>query len=206
VRHLAALETAQQQCANRLRDETALPGLVVEQLRSQYSLLLEQIEQLKQAIQDHIDHYPDLKRQRDLIDSIPGLGSLTAAKLLAECRPLADFVNVCQLVAFAGLNPAHHRSGSSIRRKTVISKRGNAPIRAALYMPAIVAKRHNPVLRAFAQRLLDTGLCNLAVITAVMRKLLHLIFGVLKSGLPFDPHFALAASRSRRYLHWGVIA
>jgi transposase len=193
VRHLVNLEDAKQQANNRLRDKAALPELVVDQLSAQATLLGQHIQQLKQAIQDHIDQHPHLKQQRDLIDSIPGLGPLTAAKLIAECRSLTAFDDVRQLVAFAGLNPAHHQSGSSIRKKTTISKTGNAAIRAALYMPAVSAKRHNPILRAFAQRLLDKGLCPMAVITAVMRKLLHLIFGILKSGRPFDPNFHFAS-------------
>jgi len=192
VRHLAVLETAKQAVDNRLRERAALPALVVEQLQHQRDLLKDQIQQLKRAIQDHIDQHPDLKQPRDLMASIPGIGRLTAAKLLAECRPLTDFDDVRQLVAFAGLNPAHHQSGSSIRQKTVISKTGNSAIRAALYMPAVVAKRCNPILRVFAQRLLARGLCQMAVIAAVMRKLLHLVYGVLKSGKPFDPNFALA--------------
>jgi transposase len=193
VRHLSSLEQAKQAVDNRLRDRTALPGLVVDQLQSQRTLLVDQIDQVKHALQDPIDQHPDLKRQRDLMDSIPGIGPLTAAKLLAECRPLADFTDVRQLVAFAGLNPSHHQSGSSIRKKTLISKCGNPAIRAALYLPAVSAKNHNPILRAFAQRLLAKGLCEMAVIAAVMRKLLHLIYGILKSGRPFDPNFQIAA-------------
>ncbi len=189
VRHLTTLETAKQQADNRLREPAALPPLVVQQLKTQRDLLADQIKQLKQAIQNHIDHFPDLKKQRDLMDSIPGIGKLTAAKLLAECRSVSRFDDVRQLVAFAGLNPAHHQSGSSIRKKTTISKTGKPAIRAALYMPAVSAKRYNPVLKAFAQHLLDQGLCKMEVITAVMRKLLHLIYGILKSGRPFDPHF-----------------
>lgn len=155
VRHLATLEEARQQIANRLRDAAALPDMVVSQLRAQEALLheqIKQIQQIQQAIHDHIDHFPDLRRQRDLMDSIPGIGPLTAAKLLAEIRPLTAFTDVRQrqLVAFAGLNPAHHQSGSSVRRKTQISRTGKAAIRAALYMPAVTAKRHNPILRAFA--------------------------------------------------------
>lgn len=191
VRHLAVLENDKGAVDNRLRDRAALPALVVEQLSKQQSLLSQQIDQLKRAIQDHIDQFPDLKRQRDLMDTISGIGPLSAAKLLAECRALTQFDNVRQLVAFAGLNPSHHQSGSSIKRKTLISKTGNSAIRAALYMPAVVAKRHNPILRAFAERLRQKGLCEMAIIAAVMRKLLHLIFGVLKSGKPFDPNFAL---------------
>jgi transposase len=192
VRHLATVEKAKQQADNRLREAKSLPPLVVEQLRAQRSLLVSQIKQIQKAIQAHIDQFPDLRRQRDLMDSIPGIGPLTAAKLLAECRSLSDFDDVRQLVAFAGLNPAHHDSGSSIHRKTQISKTGKAAIRAALYMPAIVAKRRNPILHTFAQRLLARGLSKMAVITAVMRKLLHLVFGILKSGRPFDPNFQLA--------------
>ncbi len=193
VRHLATLEEARQQVGNRLRNAASLPDMVVAQLHAQQALLLQQIQQVQQAIQDHIDHFPDLRQRRDLIDSIPGLGPLTAAKLLAECPALPTFTDVRQLVAFAGLNPAHHQSGTSVLKKTQISRTGSAAIRAALYMPAVVAKRHNPILRVFAQRLLDRGLCQMAVITAVMRKLLHLIYGILKSGRPFDPYF-LAAS------------
>jgi transposase len=193
VHHLAALEEAKQKLLNRLREQDKLPSLVTDQLHSQRSLLQVQIKQLHQAIQDHIDHFPDLKRQRDLIDSIPGFGPLSAAKLIAECRALAHFNDVRQLVAFAGLNPAHHLSGSSIRKKTIISKMGSSAIRAALYMPAVVAQNHNPILAAFAARLRAKGLCNLAVLAAVMRKLLHLVFGILKSGQPFDPNFAFSA-------------
>jgi transposase len=192
VRHLAVLEADKGAVDNRLREPAALPELVVQLLSSQQILLSQQIEQLKKAIQDHIEQYPDLKKARDLMDSIQGIGPLTAAKLLAECRPLTAFDNVRQLVAFAGLNPSHHQSGSSIRKKTLISKCGNSAIRAALYMPAIAAKNHNPVLRAFAARLKQRGLSNMAIIAAVMRKLLHLVVGVLKSGKPFDPNFAHA--------------
>jgi transposase len=121
-------------------------------LKTQRDLLLEQIDQLKAAIQDHIDHFPDLRRQRDLMDSIPGIGKLTAAKLLAECRSVTRFDAVRQLVAFAGLNSAQHQSGCSTNKRTTISKTGKATIRAALYMAAISAKRNNPVLCLFAQR------------------------------------------------------
>ena len=66
---------------------------------------------------------------------------------------------------------------------------GRASIRAALYMPAIVAKNHNPILRAHAERLAARGLCEMEIIVALMRKLLHLIYGILKSRQPFDPHY-----------------
>jgi len=70
-----------------------------------------------------------------------------------------------------------------------LSKRGSARLRSTLYFPAIVAQRHNPILHAFAERLLAGGKAHLAVIGAVMRKLLHLVYGILKSGQPFDDHY-----------------
>jgi transposase len=121
--------------------------------------------------------------------SVKGIGVLTAAKLLAEFRTVTAFSDVRQLVAYAGLNPRQRQSGSSVRGQSHISKTGRASIRAALYMPAVVAQRHNPILRAYAERLAQHGLCKLQVVVAIMRKLLHVVYGILKSGQPFDPHY-----------------
>jgi transposase len=188
VRHLEDLEQALSQCTNRLA-VTHGTTTVQAHLDAQRTLLTQQIAQTKQAIADHLDQHPDLKRQRDLLASIPGIADLTAGKLLAEFRSIADFANVRQLVAFAGLNPRQHTSGSSIHQTPHISKCGRASLRAALYMPAVVAKRHNPILAAFAARLQARGLSGKQLIVAIMRKLLHLVYGVLKSGKPFDPNF-----------------
>ena len=94
-----------------------------------------------------------------------------------------------QLAAHAGLAPQARESGSSVRGKSRISKRGNARLRKALYWPAIVAMRTNPVLRPFADRLREAGKPTMVIIIAVMRKLLHLAFGVLKTQQPFDPNY-----------------
>jgi transposase len=192
VRHLDDLMTAEQQAKNRL----GLPGqtaFVTDQLRAQLTFLAEQIRQTKHAISDLLEKHPDLKHQTDLLRSIPGLGDLTIAKLIAECRDLTAFTDVRQLVAFAGLNPRQYRSGSSVRRKPSISKTGSAALRTALYMPALSAMRFNPVLRAFADRQRARGLVGKALVVAVMRKLLHLVYGVLKSGQPFDPNWGSAS-------------
>lgn len=188
VRHLEDLTQTRQQANNRL----GLPGQsepVTDHLQAQIALLDQQIAHTKQAIIALLDQHPDLKRQKDLLRSIPGLGDLTIGKLIAECRDLTAFRDVRQLVAFAGLNPRHHTSGSSVHKKTTISRTGSAALRAALYMPALTAMRFNPVLHAFADRLRSRGLAGKAIVVAVMRKLLHLVFGVLKSGQPFDPNW-----------------
>lgn len=192
VRHLDDLESDRQRQANRrhaLHASAAASPTVETHLAQQLDLLEQQIEQVKAQIQDHIDQHPDLKRQRDLLISVKGIGVLTAAKLLAEFRAVTDFTDVRQLVAYAGLNPRQRRSGSSVHGHSHISKTGRASIRATLYLPAVVAKRHNPILRAYAERLAQHGLCKMQVVVAVMRKLLHLIYGILKSEQPFDPHY-----------------
>ncbi len=130
-----------------------------------------------------------MKQPRDLIASIKGIANLTAAKLLAEIRLIAAFDSPQQLVAFAGLNPRQHRAGSSVRGRARISKVGCAAIRAALYLPAVTAKNTNPLMQPLVQRLERRGHCKMSIVVAVMRKLLHLIFGILKSGQPSDPHY-----------------
>ena len=192
VRHLDDLTQMRQQVNNRLKSGTPLVP-VQQHLQAQLTLLDQQIAQTKQAIIDWLNQHPDLKRQKDLLTSIPGIGDLTAGKLLAECRDLRAFQDVRQLVAFAGLNPRHHTSGSSVRKKPTLSRTGSASLRAALYMPALAAMRFNPLLRAFADRLRSRGVPGKAIVAAVMRKLLHLAFGVVKSGQPFDPNWRTAS-------------
>jgi transposase len=188
VRHLAELKAMRQQERNRLK--TGAHSLIVmDTLQAHAAFLDEQIANLQKHIQTHIAQHPDLTQQHELLTSIPGISDLTASKLLAEIRDIRDFQSAKQLAAFAGLTPRHHQSGSSIRRHTHISKVGSARLRTALYMPAVSAKQHNPIMRAFAQRLEANGKSPMMIVVAVMRKLLHLVYGILKSGQPFDPHY-----------------
>jgi transposase len=101
--------------------------------------------------------------------------------------------NARQLAAFAGLAPRLHESGSSIKREARLSKTGAPRLRKALYFPAIVAMQHNPYIRALGARLGDRGRCPMEVIGAAMRKPVHIAYGVLKSGKPFDPSMAKTA-------------
>ncbi len=151
----------------------------------------QQIDAVRRQIQDHMDDHPDLKSQKALLLSIPGIGEATAAMLLAFLSPLTRFHSAKQVVAYAGLNPRIRESGQWAG-KSHIAKAGNVLLRKALYLPAVVAKRYNPAIAAFCDRLLSRGKCPMQVIIAAMRKLLHIAYGVLKSGQPFDPEKALA--------------
>jgi transposase len=158
------------------------------------AFLDEAIRKIEQQIREHIDRHPDLKAQAELIDSIKGIGLKTAVRLLAEYQDVRGFTSARAMVAYAGLNPQLHESGRTVRGKPRLSKKGAARLRDALYWPAVVGMTHNPVLREFAERLRAHGKPNMVVIGAVMRKLIHLVYGVLKSGKPFDPHYAQFAA------------
>lgn len=186
TRHLEALLQTQQQ--QKDRQEAERSDTVKASLRSQTDYLGQEVERLKQRIQDHIDQHPTLRQQQELLASIPGLGPWTAAKLLGEVTQMGEYDNARQVAAYAGLTPRQHQSGSSVHGRSGLSKIGNRRVRKALYMPALVAMRFNRVIQAFCQRLRERGKCSMVIVGAAMRKLLHLAYGVLKSGKPFDPN------------------
>jgi transposase len=165
-------------------------AIVTASIREVISTLDEQITQVERKIRQHFDDHPDLKRRRDLLTSIPGIGETTAGSILSEIPHLDRFQSAKAVAAFAGLSPRERRSGTSIHGRTRLCKTGNARIRKALYMPAMVALRFNPILRTFAERLLAAGKHKRLIIGAVMRKLLVLAFGILRSGMPFDANYA----------------
>lgn len=189
VRRLVALQDLRQQEDNRLG--TASPE-VTPSIQSVIAMLDAEIEAVRKRIHDHFGQHPGLRQQRDLLDSIPGIGEATAASLLAFIGDIQRFTHAKQLAAFAGLTPRQMQSGSSVHGQSRITKTGNPLIRRALFMPAVVASQHNPAIKAFYRRLRDAGKSGKSAITACMRKLLHIAFGVLKSQQPFDPHKALA--------------
>jgi transposase len=128
-----------------------------------------------------------LKQQSQLLDSIPGIAETTAALLLAELTNIKQYRSARQVAAYAGLVPRERQSGSSVRGRTRLSKIGNARLRKALYFPAVTALRCSPFFQTWAASLQERGKSKMSVICAVMRKLIHLVYGVLKSAQPFDP-------------------
>lgn len=182
----------------RVMEENRLSsGITVDSVRQSVEELLnhlnEQIRRTEELIRSHINNHPGLKRQRELLDSIPGIAETTAALLLSEVTDIKQYRSARQVAAYAGLVPRERRSGSSVRGRTRLSKIGNARLRRALYWPAITALRCSPFFQAWAEGLRQRGKCKMSVICAVMRKLVHLAYGVLKTGKPFDPEWAKSA-------------
>ena len=185
-----ALKDIRQQEENRL-EALSISGMdeVAQHVKQHIAWLNAEIGKLEGDINDHIDRHPGLKHDADLLVSIPGVGMATVAKILGHLGDIRRFDSAKAFAAFLGVTPRQRTSGSSLKGRTVISRAGSTALRAALYMPSLVARRHNPILHRFAQRLAATGMAKKAVIGAVMHKLAHLIFGVIHKGKPFDPNY-----------------
>lgn len=187
VRRLESLMKMKQEEDNRLSVSSRIVQGSIERM---IEILDGEIKEIREKIKNHIDNHPNLKNRKDLLETIPGVGPATIAQLLSmDCTP-ERFEEIKDLVAFVGLNPRHRQSGSSIQGRSRISKTGDSTLRKALYLPAVSAKQHNPILKAFYERLLAAGKPKMVAICAVMRKLLHIIYGVLKTGKAFDPNYA----------------
>lgn len=188
VRRLDDLLTLQQMERNR---QAVADATVQASLQTVLDTLDAEVDSIRQRIRDHIDSDPDLRQRRDLLETIPGIGEATSAVLLGCLGDIQRFDDAKQVAAFAGLCPAERQSGT-YHGQAHLSKTGDSLLRKALYLPAVVAGQHNPLLRAFRDRLKAKGKPGKVIVCAVMRKLLTLAYGVLKSGQPFDPNFALA--------------
>jgi len=177
---------------NRLEkaDATDTPALIRQSIVESIAFLEQQLTKLQQDIDEHINKYPDLKADRDLLISIPAVGPQVGNHLLAIMHN-HQFQSAEQLAAYLGLVPVERQSGTSVRGRPRLSKAGPARVRAILYMAAIVGTQHNPHIKALYQRLQDRGKTKMSALGAAMRKLVHLCFGVLKTRQPYQANYAI---------------
>lgn len=182
-----ALKDIRQQEENR-REAHIVSGMVdvATHVAEHVRWIDDEIRKLEKQIEDHIDRHPGLKHDAELISSIPGIGPTTVARILGHLGDIRRFKNAKALAAFLGMTPKQHTSGTSVKARTVISRTGSTSLRAALFMPSMVALRFNPIVKQLSERLLATGLPPKAVICAAMHKLTHLIYGVIRTDKPFD--------------------
>jgi transposase len=146
------------------------------------------LEREQKLIQGQIDELirsqPDLKHLQSLMCSIKGVGKVMSQWLL----PLLyrqQFTSARQLAAFLGLTPIHKRSGTSLNKRGRLSGRGNGYVRSRFYMPAVSAITHNPELKRSYDTLIRRGKTDKQALTAVMRKLVHICYGVVKNNEPY---------------------
>jgi transposase len=184
VRRLDALHGMRTQEVNRLA-AGAGSAAVATSIQTVLDTLEGEIADVQQQIRDHFTQHPGLRAQRDLLTSIPGIGESTAAVLLADLFD-KPYASARQAAAFAGLVPRVCESGT-LRRRGRLVKIGSGRLRKALYFPALTALRWNPTIQQMQARLRAAGKPKMVIVGAAMRKLIHLAFGVLKSGRTYNP-------------------
>ena len=190
VKRLDMLVEMRQQEVNRL---DVADDVVRADIQYHIQELDQRILKLKEEIKSHIDDDPSLKEQKELLLSIPGIGEKTLATLLAYFSSIGRFDNAKQLASFCGVAPRLRESGTSVKGRGAMSKIGSSHLRKSLFFPAMVALRYNPALKQLRDRLTEKGKPKMVIIGAAMRKLIHIIYGVLKHRTPFDEKLASRA-------------
>jgi transposase len=189
ARRLAALTVEKTRELNRQHAAGAsedTPAVVANDVAVNVRHLERRIAELERHAVTLISTTPELKQAYDCVLSVCGIAQTSAIQLLGEILVLPADMTVRQWVAHSGLDVRHVRSGTSVHKVPRISKQGNAHLRRALYMPALVATQYEPHVRAFYEQLVAAGKRPLQAVVAVMRKLLHAIYGMLKTNTPFD--------------------
>jgi transposase len=188
-RHMAALSEEHTRLSNRLHaaeGSGTTPRCVREDLKRSLAGLKKRLLRLRGEARAMIERESGLKRKFLQLIALPGIAETSGVQILAELAGLDAAMTVRQWVAHSGLDPAHRTSGTSGNSPSRISRQGNRHLRKALYMPALVAARFDPHLRAFYLTLQARHKTKLQALTAVARKLLHAIYGVFKSNTPYD--------------------
>lgn len=186
IEDLVVMQTQEKNRQHSVLASRALPALVIRELKQHLRYLQLRITHLRRQALRLIARHPELNRRFHLMLTTPGLGEISTLQILGELAVLPDGLDARQWVAFAGLDPKQFTSGSSVEKKPRISRGGSRHLRRALYMPALVATRHEPFMRGFYQRLIRRGKAPLQAVMAVMRKLLHALFAMFRLDQPYD--------------------
>ena len=183
VRRLDVLIANKNQETNRLK---MADKITILNIQNHIDFLDQQIKEIEKLINNCIATDEDLSSNMQLLMSVPGLGEKTIAIILAYLNDAKKFNSAKEVVAFIGLNPKPRQSGSSLNGATQISKTGDAYLRQSFYMPTLTAMRFNPILKDFTDRLSEKGKPKMVIVVAAMRKLIHIIYGILKTQTPFN--------------------
>ena len=186
IRALTQASTAEKNRLHAASSSQTTPTILRRDLQSSIRHFQNSIQRLRQEALKIITGDALLKRQFDLLLTAPGIASTSAILILGEVATLSQDLDARQWVAHAGLDPRHETSGTSVHKPAHISKAGNKYLRSALYMPALVARRWQPNLKAFALHLQARGKKPIQALVAVMRKLLVALFHMLQRNQTFD--------------------
>lgn len=189
--HLAALVTRRRQVVVMLTAEKnrciSTRPQVRQRLEAHIEWLEEELSSLDEEIERFIDGNPLWEEKDSLLRSVPGVGPVTAATLLAELPELGT-LNRQKIAALVGVAPVNKDSGKKRGKRRIFA--GRASVRRALYMAALNASRFNPVIKSFYQRLLGRGKDKKVALTACMRKLLVILNSMVRDQEPWQPYGA----------------
>ena len=183
---LSQVEALKMQEINRLECET--DEVILKSIRKMIEGCDKQIASLETSLQTLIENDHPLAQKARLMQSICGVGNKISWAMLLLLGQEGRFQSAKQLCAYIGINPSQRQSGTSLNQSS-ISRMGNAKFRKILYMPTLCAITHNPIIRKFYQRLVANGKPKMVAVIAAMKKLVFLIFGVVKNKIPFDPNY-----------------
>ncbi len=184
---LEAIECDLRREMNRLEKSEFSPvsELVIDSLNKMIKELKAEKKRLENEINDHIDKFPQLKKDRLLLESIPGIGPVVSRLMLMVIHS-RDFKKASEVAAYLGVIPVHNESGV-FKGCSRLSKAGSGKIRSKLYMAAIVAWKYNPDMISQKNRLIMNGKTKMQALGACMRKLVHICFGVIKNQTEYQP-------------------
>jgi transposase len=188
-RHIESLVVDLAEVKNRLHtvaNSSTTPRVILVDLKQAQAAFERRLVKMRSEASKLIQAEPVLRLRFQLLVSVPGIAQVSALHILSELLLLPPGMTVRQWVAYSGLDPVHQVSGTSLHKPSHISRAGNRHLRRALYMPSLSAVRFDPHLRAFYQTLKTRHKTGLQALMAVERKLLHAIYGIYKSGQPYD--------------------
>jgi transposase len=185
---------------SRAQEKNRLHVALCETVRHDIDLNIRHLDRRLEALQGHalalLGECPQLHKQFAHLISIRGVGTTSAIKILGELCVLPKDMTPRQWVALAGLDPRILQSGVSLNAPARISRMGNRALRAALFMPALVAVRWEPQIKAYYEKMIGRQKARMQAIVAVMRKLLHAIHGMLRTETDFDGKKFYAGEKS----------
>lgn len=177
---------------NQLHAEQAeaLPNQAsLKRTNQRIAFLGKQTDEITAELSDLIKTDEDAQKSVRLLCTIPGIGQLTAATVLGETNGFDLIRNKKQLTSYAGLDVKEKQSGTSVKGKPRISKKGNRYLRKAMHFPALTAVRHDPRYNGIFIRLVSKSGIKMKALVAVQRKLLEMMYTVFKSGQPYEKNY-----------------
>ena len=161
----------------------------IERIKERIKFLKQQEKEVINDIKALIKKDQKLNEDITLMTSVVGVGDITAATVLGELNGFELIRNKRQVTSYAGFDVIEKKSGTSVRGKSKISKRGNKHLRKAMYMPALTAVKHDEKYKAIYARLISRHGIKMKAVTAIQRKLLEMMYTIFKTRKPYDRNY-----------------